>query len=520
MNKSSGMKNGKKSLCASSMKFSKPFTPTYALDTSANTMESTDVTHSSIATESLVQQTYSVPLVEHLDLSTFKLKPCPIPNQHNHKHCQFYHNQKDRKRPGNFYSSDLCEYAEKENVTCPKGDNCPKAHNRVEQLYKQDKYKTKFCTYFPNNVQACDYGTFCSFAHSEYDIVIELIHNYDYDDDFYLFHFKTIWCPFNLTQHDKALCVYAHNWQDYRRKPHTHTYDPIPCPNWKSTDFIVNYEDGCPLKEKCTKCHGWKENEYHPNNYKNKPCSMGKNCQKGKDCPHFHNPKERRNANGNIASRMFKQVPRNRIISNTFKVRAEDKMPTYMGSNNQYSNQTYIGQYPAYVMEGKYCYNTDAIDTTPSKPTSLMSIFSCMSPHPLNQLEEERKESYAREIYGRKSSYDGTDISECRSIMGSPPGIPGENSKRKWSACEPMRARAISFESERMFKELIQPSMAIPDSMKSNALFGTDYDEIDYTVDPKDEYLEKKYHNSNADNNDEEMKQNLMLDKILENEDM
>lgn len=258
----------------------------------------TDVTLSSVDTEpistisSLQINALNTYPIEHLELSNFKLKPCPHNTQHNHKQCPFYHNLKDRKRPGNFYSSDLCEYAENPE-NCPDGEMCLKAHNRVEQLYKPEKYKTKFCSHYPHSLQLCEYGTFCSFAHNEHDITIDLIHNFEYDDDFYMFHFKTVWCPFNLTQHDKALCVYAHNWQDYRRKPQSFQYDPLPCSNWKSTDFIVNYEDGCPLKEKCSKCHGWKELEYHPLNYKTKHCPS-KNCTKGRDCPHYHQMKERR----------------------------------------------------------------------------------------------------------------------------------------------------------------------------------------------------------------------------------
>jgi hypothetical protein len=30
-----------------------------------------------------------------------------------------------------------------------------------------------------------------------------------------------------------------------RRQPHKFNYEPTPCTNWKSTNFIVNYEDGC-----------------------------------------------------------------------------------------------------------------------------------------------------------------------------------------------------------------------------------------------------------------------------------
>ena len=116
----------------------------------------------------------------------------------------------------------------------------------------------------------------------------------EFDHDFYLKKFKTVWCPFNLTQHDKGLCVYAHNWQDFRRKPNIYEYEPVPCPNWKSTDYILNYEEGCANSYKCTKCHGWKENEYHPLNYKTKLCPTGRNCQKGSDCPHFHANKDKR----------------------------------------------------------------------------------------------------------------------------------------------------------------------------------------------------------------------------------
>ncbi len=131
--------------------------------------DSTDVTHSCIATESLQQRggaavnaTGAVATstangncavisggnyqqIVHLDLANFKCHPCRNQAQHNHKHCPCYHNAKDRKRAGNFYSADLCEFVER-GENCPYGDNCAKSHNRVEQLYQQDKYKTKFCT--------------------------------------------------------------------------------------------------------------------------------------------------------------------------------------------------------------------------------------------------------------------------------------------------------------------------------------------------------------------------------------
>eukprot|EP01017_Pseudomicrothorax_dubius_P033534 TRINITY_DN4500_c0_g1_i3.p1 TRINITY_DN4500_c0_g1~~TRINITY_DN4500_c0_g1_i3.p1 ORF type:complete len:546 (-),score=70.81 TRINITY_DN4500_c0_g1_i3:34-1671(-) len=287
--------------------------------------DSTDVTHSTINTEPVHPGSGQNVFIEHLDLTYFKVNQCTITSMHNHKQCPYYHNNKDRKRTGVVYSAELCEFAGRDDgASCPDGDLCSKSHNRVEQLYRQDKYKTKFCSHFPSNIKACEYGVFCSFAHSEQDIIVELIHNLEYDDDFYMFYFKTVLCPFNLTQHDKAQCVYAHNWQDFRRKPQLHNYEPVACSNWKSTDFILSYEDGCPLGQQCTKCHGWKELEYHPLNYKTKQCGT-KNChKKGRDCPFYHTSRERRIIPTNVNLKFFKYAPRNRIISNTFKRRKDD----------------------------------------------------------------------------------------------------------------------------------------------------------------------------------------------------
>ena len=77
-------------------------------------------------------------------------------------------------------------------MRCGFGDLCTKAHNKVEAFYKPDKYKTKFCTYYPYNCNNCDYGEYCCFAHSEDDIMIELLHNMEYNEDFYIFYYKTV----------------------------------------------------------------------------------------------------------------------------------------------------------------------------------------------------------------------------------------------------------------------------------------------------------------------------------------
>lgn len=168
------------------------------------------------------------------------------------------------------------------------------AHNKVEELYHFENYKQKFCSTYPNRLMECEYGEFCSFAHSESEIKTELLHNYVFDSDFYIFHYKTLWCPFNLTQHDKALCVYAHNWQDFRRKPNVYEYEPEACNSWNPSEFIDKYIRGCPQGLNCNKCHGWKELEYHPYLYKLKQCKMMDHCIRDSHCPMYHSAADRR----------------------------------------------------------------------------------------------------------------------------------------------------------------------------------------------------------------------------------
>ena len=101
------------------------------------------------------------------------------------------------------------------------------AHNNIELLYHPDKYKTQFCRFYPNKLNKCDFGESCAFAHSKNEIAIDLLHIMEpKDPDFYIFYYKTAWCPWNM-DHDKFKCVYAHNWNDYRRKPHLKKYEVI-----------------------------------------------------------------------------------------------------------------------------------------------------------------------------------------------------------------------------------------------------------------------------------------------------
>jgi len=121
------------------------------------------------------------------------------------------------------------------------------AHNNVESLYHVEKYKTKFCDYFTKDVNQCEYGDYCSFSHSMGDIKTRVIHLMNKDVEFYMYYFKTEWCPF-YRDHNKAQCDYAHNWQDFRRKPHLFQYydHAQECENWQAGTFISRYEQGCP----------------------------------------------------------------------------------------------------------------------------------------------------------------------------------------------------------------------------------------------------------------------------------
>jgi hypothetical protein len=64
-------------------------------------------------------------------------------------------------------------------------------------------------------------------------------------------------------------------------------------------------------------CHGWKEQQYHPNFYKTVKCEV-EGCKKG-SCPNYHSQKEKRSIDNEVISRAFKYVPKNRILEGVFK---------------------------------------------------------------------------------------------------------------------------------------------------------------------------------------------------------
>jgi len=137
-----------------------------------------------------------------------------------------------------------------------------------------------------------------------------MLENFSRDADFYIFHFKTVWCPYNEEDHERSDCVYAHNWQDYRRKPSVFSYSKDPCPKWPSSDTVTSYRQGCPNEFKCQYSHGKREQELHPDIYKVNACTSGVDCS-APHCFLFHSDKERRIHPSN----MFKVFPRSRGTS-------------------------------------------------------------------------------------------------------------------------------------------------------------------------------------------------------------
>ena len=242
-----------------------------------------------------------------LDLKLFKVRQCTAGSNHNPKKCLNYHDSKrDRRRPIGGYSSEPCKNIGK-GRECPFGDSCKRAHNRVEEFYHPEKYKVKFCSTYPHNTDSCEYGQFCSFVHQVEEMKIDLIDEMEKDEDFYMFHFKTVWCPYTEKKHARDEWVYAHNWQDFRRKPQLFPYSHEQWSQWQSRTFIQVYGDGCKNEFLCPFSHGWKEQEYHPKNYKMNAWRNDSSCNKA-HCPYFHSDNQKRCQ----VPEGFKIQPRNR----------------------------------------------------------------------------------------------------------------------------------------------------------------------------------------------------------------
>ncbi len=109
---------------------------------------------------------------------------------------------------------------------------------------------------------------------------------------FYMFKYKTAWCPNKKDSHDSKSCVFAHHLRDFRRPPDLFKYQPEDC----ETLIKGLGWDKCPNGVLCPKCHTTVERLYHPDKYKRIYCDRSR-CNKTDICAFFHNPKERQQAN-------------------------------------------------------------------------------------------------------------------------------------------------------------------------------------------------------------------------------
>ena len=246
--------------------------------------------------------------LELLDLKRFKVEKCCYSYNHNHKCCIFFHNDRDRRREIMPASSELCQKIKKR-LKCKLGDNCPKCHNNVEKMYREDNYKMKFCKFYGSDINKCEYKNFCCYAHSEEEIRMNLYHKFTFDYDFYIFFYKTQYCPFDTIPHSKDTCTYAHFSSEYRRKHREIYYDPLLCESAKESNYKQKF-NSCVNGTLCRFSHNQNEVLYHPLCFKTQACKKLE-CQ-FIHCPNFHSIEELRELDPDLLSKIKTCSPRNR----------------------------------------------------------------------------------------------------------------------------------------------------------------------------------------------------------------
>ena len=255
-------------------------------------------------------------LNQHLDLQNFKKFKCNKNKCKNPMQCFDYHNDQDRIRDSKYYSPEKCP----ENC---QNEACGFAHNDFEKWYHPRLYKRVFCKSLfnvgnsgnssnsggcivYNNLGKCPLRDFCPFAHNEEEIRTELFYNYDVDDDFMMFRFKTEVCPLSCIDHDKEKCLYSHSKRDHRRMVIKFAYYPKLCENGefgeeevdellaimpKLADLEVFEDDLIEVFQQNFNFLEKMKNELKKS--KNKPeNSKKKICSKGLDCSNCHNALE------------------------------------------------------------------------------------------------------------------------------------------------------------------------------------------------------------------------------------
>ena len=250
-------------------------------------------------------------VIEHLDLNKYKTIRCEkeVPCR-NIKTCPYFHNGDDFRRDLSKipYTSELCQFGKH----CLIKMNCELSHNKYESNYHPEKYKMKYCKHILE-INRCKYGKFCYNAHNDQDLKIALLHTMRRDDDFFIFKFKTEFCPFQM-EHNIKNCIYAHSWEDHRRDILKSPYSNNICQRWFENPF-GKLEDRCSKGLNCPQCHGRYESDFHPLNFKKYPCQFP-NCSQ-KVCPFVHIEESMR-FKGLEQKKDFFIFPYNRITPGTF----------------------------------------------------------------------------------------------------------------------------------------------------------------------------------------------------------
>lgn len=112
---------------------------------------------------------------------------------------------------------------------------------------------------------------------------------------FYMFRYKSCWCPNRKDSHDSKSCIYAHHMRDFRRPPEIFKYVAEDCENMQINNTGEYGWEKCPKGLLCDKCHTTVERLYHPDKYKRINCDRSR-CNKSEICAFYHNQQERSHA--------------------------------------------------------------------------------------------------------------------------------------------------------------------------------------------------------------------------------
>lgn len=248
-------------------------------------------------------------IIEHLDLTRYKSEKCPKDVCRNPKTCPYFHTVEDYRRDpfSARYSPELCEFG----PNCYSRAKCRFAHNKFEVHYHPRRYKKKYCKYLLE-INRCKYGKYCAYAHNDQDIRIELLHTMARNDDFFLFKYKTEFCPFQM-EHNLRKCIYGHSWEDYRRNILKYPYSKTLCKH--HVEIPLGRLEWCPDGLNCGMSHSRFESDFHPQNYKKFPCHIPE-CD-GQMCPFLHRDESTR-FRVIDHNKDFYMFPYNRILPSTF----------------------------------------------------------------------------------------------------------------------------------------------------------------------------------------------------------